>query len=69
MTPAACKCNARQSWLQLRAQVPVEQARAYKRMMPGAHLSIVEGGGHFAYFVGDPATQRRALSALLTGTS
>ena len=47
------------------AQVPVAQSRAYKRMMPDASLDIVEGGGHFAYFIGDADCQRRALSTMM----
>ena len=41
------------------------QSQAYKRMMPDARLTIVEGGGHFAYYVGNADRQRQALSALL----
>ena len=50
-------------------QVPTVQSQAYKRMMPDAHLTIVEGGGHFAYYVGDADRQRQALSALLGQSS
>ena len=33
--------------------------------MPGAHLHIEEGGGHFAYYACSPGAQRAALQALL----
>ena len=35
-------------------------------MMPDAHLNIIEGGGHFAYYIGDHACQRKALSAMIS---
>ena len=35
------------------------------RLMPHAHLHIVDGGGHFAYYVCNKQTQREALESLL----
>ena len=46
-------------------QVPVAQSRAYKRMMPDAHLTIIQDGGHFAYIFADVFNQRKAFSALM----
>ncbi|CAL8465337.1 g4872 [Coccomyxa elongata] len=46
-------------------QVPWVAAEVLHRLMPAAHLHIVKGGGHFAYYVGDKKKQREALKALL----
>ena len=35
------------------------------RLMPAAQLHVVEGGGHFAYYVCDKQKQRQALEGLL----
>ena len=47
------------------AQIPWVQAEVLKRLLPGAHLHIEEGGGHFAYYVCSKAAQKRALQLLL----
>lgn len=46
-------------------QVPWVAAEVLHRLMPAAHLHIVKGGGHFAYYVCDKKKQREALEALL----
>ena len=33
--------------------------------MPHAHLHIVEGGGHFAYYAGSKESQKASLKQLL----
>ncbi len=46
-------------------QVPWVAANVLHRLMPAAHLHLVDGGGHFAYYVCDKKTQRQALESLL----
>lgn len=50
-------------------QVPDVSSRALHRLLPGSHLSIIPGGGHFAYYVCNPAAQRAALSQLLASAA
>ena len=44
-------------------------SRALHRLLPGSRLSIIPGGGHFAYYVCSPAAQRAALSQLLASAA
>ena len=45
--------------------MPHEYALAFKREVPAAHLNVIEGGGHFAYFMCNATRQREALSQLV----
>jgi len=47
------------------AQVPWVSAKVLHRLMPEAHLHIVEGGGHFAYYASSKDSQKSALKQLL----
>ena len=46
-------------------QVPWVSAKVLHRLMPQAHLHVVEGGGHFAYYACTKQSQRSALKQLL----
>ena len=46
-------------------QVPWVSAKVLHRLMPHAHLHIVEGGGHFAYYACSKESQKSALKQLL----
>jgi len=48
-----------------RAQVPHVTSRALHRLVPGARLTIVPQGGHFAYYVCNQTAQLAALGQLL----
>ena len=45
--------------------MPSVSAKVLHRLMPKAHLHIVEGGGHFAYYASTKHSQRSALKQLL----
>ena len=46
-------------------QVPWVSAKVLHRLMPQAHLHIMEDGGHFAYYACTKESQRSALKQLL----
>ena len=46
-------------------QVSHVMSIAFKRLVPEAHLRIIDNGAHFAYFVCSVKLQEEALSALL----
>lgn len=46
-------------------QVSHVMSTAFKRLVPEAHLRIIDNGAHFAYFVCDLKLQEEALTALL----
>lgn len=46
-------------------QVSHVMSIAFKRLVPEAHLRIIDDGAHFAYFVCDLKLQEEALTALL----
>lgn len=48
-------------------QVSVHYAHAFKALLPKSKLRIVEGGGHYAYWVCDKQLQREALTSLVRG--
>ena len=45
--------------------MPWVSAKVLHRLMPEAHLHIVDGGGHFAYYARTKESQRSALKQLL----
>jgi len=52
-----------------RAQVPHVTSRALHRLVPGARLTIVPQGGHFAYYVCNQTAQLAALGQLLASAA
>ncbi len=53
----------------VRAQVPHVTSRALHRLVPGARLTIVPRGGHFAYYVCNQTAQLTALGQLLASAA
>ena len=47
-------------------QVPDATTRAFQRLLPKVSSQVIDGGGHFAYFVCNPVIQKIALKSLLS---
>ena len=47
-------------------QVPDATTRAFQRLLPKVSSQVIDGGGHFAYFVCNPVIQKIALERLLS---
>ena len=47
-------------------QVPDATTRAFQRLLPKVSSQVIDGGGHFAYFVCNPVIQKIALEGLLS---
>ena len=50
-------------------QVSEVMSIAFKRLVPEAHLRIIDNGAHFHYFVCNLDAQKEALAALLSSAS